>query len=47
MGKNVFDETPLQYTSAVPLSGSTFGANVDHGRFLQGRQVAIQARVNF
>ena len=47
MGKNVFDETPLQYTSAVPLSGSTFGANVDHGRFLQGRQVAVQARVNF
>ena len=47
IGKNVFDETPLQYTSALPLSGSTFGANADTGRFLQGRQLSIQARINF
>jgi len=47
IGKNVFDETPLQYTSAVPLSGSTFGANADTGRFLRGRQLVIQARLNF
>ena len=47
VAKNVFDERPLQYATSVPLSGSTFGANSDAGTFLQGRQIAVQARLNF
>lgn len=47
LGKNLFDEQPLQYSGALPLSGGTFGANADNGRFLQGRQIALQGRLNF
>ncbi len=47
LGKNVFDEQPLQYAGAIPLAGNTFGTNSDTGIFLQGRQVALQARLNF
>lgn len=47
LGKNLFDERPLQYAGAIPLASGTFGSDALTGQFLQGRQISIQARVNF
>jgi outer membrane receptor protein involved in Fe transport len=47
LGKNVFDKRPLTYAGALPLAAGTFGSNALTGLFLQGRQIAVQARLNF
>lgn len=47
LGKNLFDKRPLQYAGALPLAAGTFGSDGLTGLFLQGRQISLQARVNF
>ncbi|HEX7855114.1 MAG TPA: TonB-dependent receptor [Sphingobium sp.] len=47
LGKNVFDKRPLTYAGALPLASGTFGSDALTGLFLQGRQISVQARLNF
>lgn len=47
LGKNIFNKRPLTYAGALPLAPSTFGSNALTGLFAQGRQIAVQARMNF
>lgn len=47
LGKNIFDKQPLTYAGALPLASNIFGSNALTGVFLQGRQIAVQGRVNF
>ncbi|HEX7820548.1 MAG TPA: TonB-dependent receptor [Sphingobium sp.] len=47
LGKNIFDKRPLTYAGALPLASGTFGSDALTGLFLQGRQISVQARLNF
>lgn len=47
VGQNLFDKHPITYAGALPLASGLFGSDALTGEFLQGRQVSVQARLNF
>ncbi len=47
IGKNITDKRPVTYAGAVPLAAGLFGSNSLTGTIMQGRQIAVQGRVNF
>jgi len=47
LGRNLTDEEVLQFGGDMPLAGSTFGVKSNYAFFGQGRQIWLQARLNF
>ena len=47
LGRNITDETILQFGGDTPLAGSSFGAKSNYAFFNPGRTVALQAGMRF
>ena len=46
-GRNLTDEQVLQFGGDTPLAGGTFGVKSNYAFYSQGRQLWLQARVDF